>query len=101
MRTTAGSLIREARRTAGWTLRQLSDRSGVAVSTLRAYENGRRDPGTEALATVLRAMGRELATTPRSEQSRHVELVMELADHLPQRHAGQMAFPPFATFVRR
>ena len=68
---------------------------------MSAYENGRRDPGTETLATVLRAMGRELATAPRSEQSRHVELVMELADALPQRHREQMGFPPFRTVVRQ
>ncbi len=100
MKTTAARLIRAARRSTGWTQVQLSERSGVAVSVLSAYENGRRDPGVETLARILRSMGQALVVEPRSEQSRHVELVMQMVDVLPQRHDEQMGFPPFRTLVR-
>jgi transcriptional regulator with XRE-family HTH domain len=99
--TPAGTLIREARHAAGLSQRELAARSGVAAQTLSAYENGARDPGSTTLAKVLRAAGQDLASTPvRSEQSRHVELVMELADGLPQRLMPTMGFPPFRTLIR-
>ncbi len=100
MPATAALLLRGTRDELGWSQRRLAERSGVAISTLSLYENGHRDPGTETLVRLLRVMGRELVSVPRAAQSRHVEMVMELVDALPQRHAEQMGFPPFRTIVR-
>lgn len=73
--TTAARLIRDARRSVGWTQRQLSDGSGVAVSVLSAYENGRRDPGVEALTRILGAMLAQGTVDVERVRSRLVALV--------------------------
>lgn len=97
----ARDLIRTARASAGMTQRQLAAATGIAAQTLSAYENGARDPGSETLAKVLRAAGRELTSVPvRSAQSRHVELVMQMADALPKRGDAEMGFPPFRSLLR-
>lgn len=101
MSTPAAALIRDARRRAGMTQHALSRASGVAVSTLSAYENGQRDPGSATLGKVLRAAGSDLTSRPtRPTQSLHVEAVMQLVDALPQRAARDMGFPPFRTLLR-
>lgn len=59
--STAGALIREARRRAGITQAELARRSGISRPTVNAYECGRREPGVEALARLLDAVDLRLA----------------------------------------
>ena len=54
-----GIVIGEARRARGWTLRDLSKRCGLAVSSLHAIEHG-RPASIETYASIARALGLEL-----------------------------------------
>lgn len=49
--------IKEARMKAGLTQQQLSDKLGVAVTTLNGYETGRSDPKTEYLIPISQICG--------------------------------------------
>jgi transcriptional regulator with XRE-family HTH domain len=78
------SLLREARERAGLTQQQLAERSGIAQSTISAYESGKREPGLSALRSLLLAAGFDLTLRPRNptpeEAGRQLYEVMELAD---------------------
>jgi DNA-binding SARP family transcriptional activator len=53
-----GALVREHRRAAGLTQRQLADRSGLSVAAVRDLEQGRsRRPRAGSLAVLARALG--------------------------------------------
>jgi len=56
----AAELIVEARKQADLSQAELARRAGLPRSVLNAYENGRRQPGVDALARILAAAGREL-----------------------------------------
>ncbi|HVT77532.1 MAG TPA: helix-turn-helix transcriptional regulator [Acidimicrobiales bacterium] len=86
------SLIREARERAGLTQAELAARSGVAQSTISAYESGKREPGVEALERLLDAAGYELTIRrrmPTPEQAgRQLYEVLELADTIRRAKRG-------------
>jgi len=87
------SLVREARERAGLTQKQLAERSGIAQSTISAYESGKREPGVEALDRLLRAAGYELTfrrcmPTP-EEAGRQLYNVLELADTIRRAKRGR------------
>jgi len=52
-----GDLIREARRRAGLTQRELAERAGTTQSVVARWESGRVDPGFDTVRHVLRAAG--------------------------------------------
>lgn len=99
-------LLRDARLTAGLTQAQLARRSGTSQATLSAYESGTKAPSSDTLARVLAAAGARLATVPATRPvrtpssdalqraGRGLAEVIELASHLPTRHAASLAFPP-------
>lgn len=95
----AATLLRRARRGAGLTQEHLARRSGVPKSVISAYENGRREPGADALLALLRATGTELApqsTVERSRpQARQLERVCALAMEVPRRPVGDLTYPSF------
>jgi transcriptional regulator with XRE-family HTH domain len=87
------SLIREARERAGLTQAELAARSGVAQSTISAYESGRRDPGLKVLSKLLDAAGfrlriRRRLPTP-EEAGRQLYDVLELADTIRRAKQGR------------
>jgi transcriptional regulator with XRE-family HTH domain len=95
---TAAQALRDARRRAGLTLRELADRADTSHSTLSAYESGRKVPTVATLERVLRAAGfaLDLELTPRpTDRGRELEAVLELASHFPARHAPTLDLPPF------
>ena len=57
---TPGAILREARRRAGLTQVELSQRAGVAQSVISAYESDRREPGVRTFARLVGATGFEL-----------------------------------------
>jgi predicted nucleotidyltransferase/DNA-binding XRE family transcriptional regulator len=63
--TTAGRLLREARRRAGLSQTELVARAGVTQSAISAYETGRRQPAVPALRTLIEATRHELILTLR------------------------------------
>lgn len=55
-----GREIRRRRKALGWTLEDLSDKSGLSAHYLSNLENDTRDPSLSTIAAVSRALG----TTP-------------------------------------
>jgi transcriptional regulator with XRE-family HTH domain len=89
----ATSLLREARERAGLTQQQLAERSGIAQSTISAYESGKRVPGVDALTKLLDSAGYELVVRRRmptpDEAGRQLYNVLELADTIRRAKRGQ------------
>jgi predicted nucleotidyltransferase/DNA-binding XRE family transcriptional regulator len=68
--TTAGALLREARRGASLSQVELAARAGVTQSVISAYESGRREPSLPTLAALIEAAGYELTTGIRRQPRR-------------------------------
>jgi transcriptional regulator with XRE-family HTH domain len=93
-------LITAARRSAGLSQAELARRAGLPRSVLCAYERGKREPGAEALVTVLAAAGQDLAAVaarrPDPERAgRILEQVLDLAEALPARRRGALGPSPW------
>ncbi len=54
-----GQILRDARRRAGVSQRQLSIRTGIAAPSISRIENGHESPSFERFAACLRALGFE------------------------------------------
>ena len=60
MKPRAARMLRQARRRAGLTQRELAAKVGVPQSTIGRIESGAMDPRTETLIKLLRACGDDL-----------------------------------------
>jgi len=99
----ASRLLSEARRAAGLTQAALARKAGVPRSVLNAYERGNRQPGADALASILAAAGFELRLAPRIDHDRNARVlaeVLDLAERLPWRPRRRLAFPPLRRRAR-
>jgi transcriptional regulator with XRE-family HTH domain len=96
----AAELIRQSRQRSGLTQAELARRAGMARSVVNMYEHGRRQPSVDALARILAAAGVELRAGPvvrRLDDERSGRLlaqVLDLAEALPHRRRGRLAYPP-------
>ncbi len=95
----AGRLIGEIRRQSGLNQAELARRAGLTRSVVNAYERGHRQPGVDALARIAAAAGLQLGVEPAHavdpvRAGRILEQVLDLAEALPQRRRGQLAYPP-------
>lgn len=93
----------EARQRAGLTQAGLARKAGIPRSVLNAYEHDRRQPGADALASLLAFAGFRIRLTPRidvEQNARVLEQVLDLAQSLPFRSAKQLLYPPFARRAR-
>jgi transcriptional regulator with XRE-family HTH domain len=61
----SGRMVREARRGAGLTQRQLSAKAGIPQETIARIERGRVDPRVQTLDRLLEACGYGLESMPR------------------------------------
>jgi len=59
LRAELGRHIRVARTEQGWTLKDLSERSGVSVSQLSSIERGSHLPSLDSLTAIADALGRK------------------------------------------
>lgn len=59
LRAELGRQVRLARTQAGWTLKELSETSGVSVSQLSSIERGAHMPSLESLVAIAGALGRK------------------------------------------
>lgn len=96
----AADTIREARRLAGISQRELARRVGVTQPVVAAYESGRTQPSVAQLDRLVRAAGvvldlglRPIGPDPVAAGRTIIDL-LHLADRLPQRHRRSLAFPP-------
>lgn len=94
----ASRLLVQARSAAGLTQAALARKAGIPRSVLNAYERGSRQPGADALASLLAAAGFELRLRARIDYQRNARVlaeVLDLAERLPWRPHGRLAYPPF------
>jgi transcriptional regulator with XRE-family HTH domain len=98
--TIAQQLIAEMRARSGLTQAQLARRAALPRSVVNAYERGKREPGTAALAHLAASAGFELELSPAPRRvdperaGRILSQVLDLAESLPTRRRGQLQFPP-------
>lgn len=94
----AARLLVEARRAAGLSQAALARKAGMPRSVLNAYERGNRQPGADALTSILSAAGFELRLVPRVDRERNGRVlaeVLDLAERLPWHPRRTLRFPPF------
>ncbi len=60
MVSSAGDVLREARKRARLSQTDVARRAGIAQSVISAYESGRREPGVHTLARLVQATGHRL-----------------------------------------
>ncbi len=74
-------------------------------SVLNAYERHHRQPGVDALARIALAAGMEVRVEPPAERvdaaraGRILAQVLDLAEELPSRRRGRLAYPPLARLL--
>lgn len=101
----AGALIRDIRRESGLKQAELARRAGMPRSVLNAYERGHRQPGVQALARIAAAAGLELQARRPVDQlelertGNILAQVLDLAEALPRRQRGDLAYPPLKRLV--
>jgi transcriptional regulator with XRE-family HTH domain len=101
----AGDLIRQARQESGLSQAALARRAGMPRSVLNAYERHRRQPGVDALARIARAAGLEVRIGRPVDRidpvraGRTLVQVLDLAEALPARRRGHLAYPSLKQFA--
>ena len=96
----AGRLITEIRRRRHLSQAELARAAGMTRSVVNAYEHARRQPSVEALARLAAAGGMQLRLGPQEppridpeRSGRILEQVLDLAEALPHRRPGRLAYP--------
>ena len=98
-RVDVGRELRDARRRAGLTQRDLARAAGTSQATVSAYEAARKTPSVATLDRLLDACGASLEVgRPRLERAgRHLADVLALAEALPFRPAATLRYPRLPT----
>ncbi len=98
----AGQILKEARRRAGLTQREVARRSATSHSAIAAYESGAKNPTVKTLDRLCRALGFEVTTrlepiptADLSNRGEELAEVLALADAFPSRPSRTLRFPPF------
>lgn len=84
----AGPTLRSLRRRAGLTQAQVAAATGIPVTVISAYERGRRQPGLDAAARIVQALGFRVEFVPTASpevRGRRLVQALELAEALPYR----------------
>ncbi len=97
-----GSVIRREREGRGWTLADLSERTGIPQPNLSRLERGLADVRLSTLLRVAEALGTEIVLTPAGRRRRLDEVVRE-AEQARGRvfAAGLGESDPWARLARR
>ncbi|WP_405675949.1 helix-turn-helix domain-containing protein [Streptomyces sp. NBC_01511] len=86
MRDLVGAALRRARLRQGRTLRDVADRAQVSLPYLSEIERGRKEPSSEVLAAVCRALGLHLVDLV---GALHSDLSTPWGAATPRRDAGR------------
>ena len=94
----AAWLLREARTRAELTQRALAARAATSQSAVAAIESGRKEPTVATLQRLLAAAGATVVLAESDavvllRRARHLEDVLHLAEALPFRPPGRLAYP--------
>jgi predicted transcriptional regulator len=87
----AGRTLRQARRRAGLTQRELAHQAGVRQPSVARIESGAVVPRLDTFVRLLRACGEELHAGARLTQGVDVTLIDGLLDRTPAARAAYMA----------
>ena len=104
----AATLLRGARTRAGLSQRDLARRARTSPAAVCLYETGQRVPRVDTLARLVAAAGSTLELTAHAPvaaidigaNARALEDLLDLADHLPQRHDAALLAPRFRDLAR-
>ena len=104
----AATLLRGARTRAGLSQRDLAHRARTSPAAICLYETGQRVPRVDTLARLVAATGSTLEVAARAPSAavdveangRTLEELLDLADHLPQRHEPTLRSPRFRDLAR-
>ena len=97
----AASVIRDARRQAGLSQRELAARADTSGPAISMYESGERIPRVDTLQRIVDASGASMTIAVEHDgdpiglraNGRRLAQVLDLADALPQRHDEMLAYP--------
>lgn len=100
-RDRVSALLRDARQSAGLSLRELARRAGTSHSTILAYEHGTKVPTVTTFLRLLRAcdyavelrLERRIRQRDGLERGEELEEVLRLAEQFPVRIERSMRFP--------
>jgi transcriptional regulator with XRE-family HTH domain len=101
----AKTILTEARRRSGLTIRQLGRRAGTSHSAIAAYESGAKTPNTATLQRIVRGCGFDITTQlraigpveDRGQRGRELVEVLDLADQFPNPPAVSHPVPKSMT----
>lgn len=103
----AATLIRDSRKRAGLSQRELARRARTSAAAVCLYERGDRVPRVDTLERLLAAAGTTLSLDAVAGPpidlvacGEDLARVLDLADELPHRHGRELTFPPFGDQVR-
>lgn len=96
-------LLRDARRRAGLSLRDLASRANTSHSALAAYESGAKSPNTGTFVRIIESAGfapdfelrRRVRGSAGLARGDELEAVLRLAAEFPARHAPTLEAPVF------
>ncbi|XVU30196.1 helix-turn-helix domain-containing protein [Actinoplanes sp. CA-054009] len=95
LRTLIGQVLRRTRTAQGKTLREVCELAGVSIGHLSEVERGRKEPSSELLDAICRALGLTLfelllaVLREVQQQPRRVEGRFEIAQQRPRRVEGR------------
>jgi len=79
--------------------RELGERAGTSAAAICLYEQGARVPRVDTLERIIEATGASLELSVNcpaidvAASGRDLEMILELADHLPAQFADDLPYP--------
>ena len=97
------AILRDARASAGLTLRELATRAGTSHATLSAYEQGRKVPSVTTFLRILEAcdqavdirLHRRIRSADGLPRGEELASVLKLASQFPARVSRHLELPVF------
>ena len=103
----SATLIRNARRNAGISQRELATRAETSAAAICLYETGQRIPRVDTLGRVIAAAGStlvldayEAAELDLAENADVLVQVLDLSEHFPFRREHELEAPVFAAIAK-
>lgn len=102
LRSVHGKILRRARQRQGKTLGEVAQTAGISMQYLSEIERGRKEPSSEILAAVCRALGWSLLNLTSAAQRQYLAIgalgsevrkINEFSDSVPGLSSAPVEFP--------
>lgn len=99
LRSVHGKILRRARQRQGKTLGEVAQTAGISMQYLSEIERGRKEPSSEILAAVCRALGWSLLNLTSAAQRQYLAIgalgseVHKFSDSVPGLSSAPVEFP--------